>query len=251
MRTLFTLVVVLLLGGCATAPQQDRLPDRKDPDRAAALNLQLGIEYMKRGEFETALKKLNHALELDPDYAEAHNVLGVLYARLGEKAKAEQHFRRSVSIAPKASSLLNNYGLFLCREGRVEEAEGLFNKALDNPLYTTPEIALTNAGTCHLDHGDAAKGEAYFRRALAINPGFAPALLKMAQISAQGGHYAEARGYLERYEQTGAPHDPESLRLAISIARGLGDSGQAARYERMLRSGSPRAAPRASDGGRE
>ena len=236
---LFPLVTVLLLTSCAMAPQEDTFT-RKDPDRAAALNVQLGIEYMKRGNYEVALRKLKHALELDPGYAEAHNILGVLYARLGETEKAEQHYRKSVRLAPQAPRLLNNYALFLCQQGRVEEAEKLFNQALDNPLYTTPEVALTNAGICHLDHEDEIKGEAYLQRALAINPDFPPALLQMARLSAGEGHYQQARGYLKRYQDTGAPQGPDFLRLGIRISRGAGDELQAARYERMLRSITPR-----------
>ncbi len=48
----------------------------------------------------------------------------------------------------------NNYGTYLCQRGKPDEAIKHFLAALDDPFYSTPSIALTNAGSCALGQGD-------------------------------------------------------------------------------------------------
>ena len=65
--------------------------------KVAIANMNLGIEYMKQGEYEQALTKLNRSILAKPDFAPSYNVLGLLYQRLGETVEAERraggHFR--------------------------------------------------------------------------------------------------------------------------------------------------------------
>ncbi len=54
---------------------------------------------------------------------------------------------------------------FLCQEGRLEEAEKTFLRAAANPLYETPEIAITNAGSLSLvTINREAEAEKYYQR---------------------------------------------------------------------------------------
>ncbi len=40
--------------------------------------------------------------------------------------------------------------VILCQQNRLDEAENTFLKAAANPLYESPEIAITNAGSLSL-----------------------------------------------------------------------------------------------------
>ncbi len=230
------LVSLLVLSACNTANVQPETG--YEPGKLAEVNVQLGVAYMKEGQNEVALKKLRHALELDSSYPMAHNMLGVLYERLGEYDKADAEYRRSVSLAPRDPVILNNYGQFLCQRGHTKEAEKQFLAALANPLYTTPEVAYTNAGTCVEQSGDSTRAEDYYRKALQSNPQMPTALLRMARISYDKGKFLSARGYLQRYLEV-APHSPESLWLGIRIERQLGDHDAEASYSLLLRSKYP------------
>ncbi|MCZ6804897.1 MAG: hypothetical protein O7D86_13475 [Proteobacteria bacterium] len=70
--------------------------------------------------------------------------------------------------------------MFLCNNGRLDEAETVLTAA-NNPFYESPEIALTNAGLC-VYKSKPEDGERYFKQALTKNPGFAHALIQMADI---------------------------------------------------------------------
>ena len=83
---------------------------------------------------------------------------------------AEEHYRRAVQLEPTKGGPNNNLGAFLCRMGRGAEAEPYFRKAVADPFYSTPDVALTNAGVCQLKSNDAQAAERDFRDALQRNP---------------------------------------------------------------------------------
>ncbi|MCC7412529.1 MAG: type IV pilus biogenesis/stability protein PilW [Gammaproteobacteria bacterium] len=229
-------LAAIALAGCATQPGA-RNRD-KDPEKLAELHVQMAAEYMRQGNFETAMNRLEKALDYDRNYAPAHSTLGILYNRLGDNAKAEKHFRDAAALAPNDSSVLNNYGQFLCQQGRYDEGMSMFERALANPLYRAPAVAHTNAGLCALARGDNATAEQRFRDALRLEPKFAPALLQMCRQSLEAGEHLSARAYLQRYLEV-ADHTAQTLWMGVRIERALGDRDTAGGYALLLRSRFP------------
>lgn len=205
---------------------------------AGDVYVKLAIAYMREGHLDVALKKAKQALSVEPANAEGHNVIALLYDRLGERDLAERHFTRSLKIDSKNSYVLNAYASFLCQQERYKEADQYFMKALDNPLYKTPEVALTNAGICAARNQDPEAAEGYFRRALTFNPDFSLALIQMAQITFKGGENLSSRAYLQRYLAQSRP-TPASLWLGIRNERLLGDQDAVSSYSLMLKNNFP------------
>ena len=85
----------LVLLGSSTQPKQMHTT-LAEADKLADLNVRMAVEYMNKGENETALKRLKTALDYDPRYGLAHSTLGILYARLGQIKDAEKHFKLSL-----------------------------------------------------------------------------------------------------------------------------------------------------------
>ncbi|TVT57386.1 MAG: type IV pilus biogenesis/stability protein PilW [Sedimenticola thiotaurini] len=205
---------------------------------AGDVYVKLAIAYMREGHLDVALQKANQGLELEPTNAEGHNVIALLYDRLGEKGLAEDHFKRSLKIDPKNSYVLNAYATFLCQKEHYEDADRYFLKALENPLYKTPEVALTNAGICAERSNDLGKAEAYLRRALNYNPKFPTALMQMSRISFKAGENLSSRAYLQRYLEQARPN-AASLWLGIQNERILGNQDAVSSYTLMLKNGFP------------
>jgi Flp pilus assembly protein TadD len=63
---------------------------------------------MMLGQPDEAMSAYRRALELDPDDAEAHNVMGVALVRSGLKAQALEHFERAVRLAPENPEYRDN-----------------------------------------------------------------------------------------------------------------------------------------------
>lgn len=236
--------VVLAFGLCSlaslTACTGTSSQRATQPERAAEINLELGIDYMRRGDLAQAKEKIDRSLDQNPRNADAQSFAGMLYDRLGEAGKADSHYERAVSLAPENPEILNNYAVYLCRKNRFERGEKLALKAAGNPLYRTPEVAYLNAGNCALNAGDIDRAGENYRRALKVSPRFGQALLQMADLEFRQDNYVSARAFLTRYLEVGRT-DPTTLWLGVRIERGLGNDAEAQHYARRLKSEYPNA----------
>ena len=198
------------------------------------LYVKLALEYLKEGQTEIAMRKVNKALDEDPDNAGAHSVAALIYGQLGQDERAQEHFRKAISLKPKDPYVLNAYATFLCDKRKFTEAEAQYKKALANPLYPSPWVAMTNLGTCAKRSGNSSKARTYFNQALNANPRFGPALAAMAELEYSGGSYKSARSYLDRYFKVARP-SAQVLLLAVRVERKLGARKRASTYAQMLR----------------
>ncbi len=225
-------VIVLILSACATTSSTDEPLGQNQ--KAAAINVQLGVNYLGQGEFELADKKLRRALKQDPSSATAHWVFALLQERLGEEAVAEKHFRKAISLDPKDSKAHNNYGTFLCKQDRVEEAEKEFLRAIENPLYADAASAYANAGICVLKVPDKVKAEEYFQKSLGLNASHRSALYQMALLTFERQEFVQTSYYMQRYESV-AKHNSQSLWVAYQTEASLGNQGKADDYAHQLK----------------
>jgi len=223
------LLAVLIMGACSSEPKKTDEELRK----AAETNTALGRQYMERGQNEIALEKLKRAVAFDKTYAPAHTMLAFLYERVGEMDQAEAEYRLAVRYDATDGDVNNNYGAFLCGRGKQAEAEPYFVTAVADPFYDTPEIALSNAGSCALARGDLDKAESFLRQSLDYDDKLGTALLPMAEVSYQRESYLRARAFLQRYEAVG-PLTEDSLELGYRIESELGDQKSAERYRSEL-----------------
>lgn len=247
------LLAAALLAGCGQNPLRlppqpqvvETLPTRDskpaDARSRAKAHADLGMVYYQSARMGVALQEARLALDADPGYAPAHDLLGLIYMYLGETAEAESAFRKAVSIAPGDSDANNHYGWFLCTQGREKEGIGYLVTAVKNPLYTTPTKAYTNAGLCSLRIQDDAAAEGYFRKAAVADPGNNQAIYHLASLAYRQGRLDEARRLIGAVHQQMTPN-AESLWLAVRIERKLGDRLAETRHANQLRrefAGSP------------
>ena len=230
-------ILCAALAGCAAQPAG---PGERPEAYRARVHTELAAQYFSRGNPAVALQGLNTALQADPDYAPAYNMLGLVYGRLGEDASAERNFEKSLRLVSDYPEARNNYGHFLCQRGRYAEALTQFDAALKNPLYATPENALANAGLCALLAGDRVAAEGYLRRALARSPVQRLAIRAMAEWHLLANNPHGARAGLARLQEAG-PLDAAETWLALRIERGLGNVDAGDRHADQLKTRFPEA----------
>lgn len=231
-------LLCLLQLACATGPKEPQAAPGSSINQLAMVNTQLGLGYLRNGQLDLAWERLNTAVEADPGYATAHNGLALVYDRLNEPKKAEEHFKRAIELNPSDSAAQTNYGAFLCGHGHIDEGEKYFLKAVENPLYTKPAMAYSNAGLCKLRADDRDGAEVYFRAALRADPRFPVALMNMAEISFEDQAFMAARAYMQRYEEV-AKHSSRSLWLGIRIEEMLGDKDAVSSFAMLLKANYP------------
>ena len=218
----------------SNAVEREQATPRLDKSQIAAANIGLGVEYMRKAEYEKALEKLEAAREAEPRNAMAYSVMALVRQRMGEFAEAERLFKQSVKLNRADSDVLSNYGQFLCARGRSADAERFFLDAAQNPLYRTPEVPYANAGTCAYKNGRTEQAIEYFHKALQSQPALPNVLLQMAEISFDRGEYLPARDYLLGYLHT-ATHNQKSLWLGIRIEKELNNKDAVSSYALLLR----------------
>ena len=208
-----------LLSACVTVDNK-----QTDDEAASNINTELGIGYLQQNNLELASEKLKKALRYNPKNIKANYTYAVLQDRLGQNELAEYHYKAATELDPKNSEAANNYGAFLCRNQREAESEKYFLNAMKNPLYKTPEYALTNAAICLMKIDQDEKARDYLRRALAAKSDFGPALFNMAKLNFTSANFEQAKNYIDRYHLV-ARASASSLWLAIRTTLELdGDS---------------------------
>jgi type IV pilus assembly protein PilF len=224
------MLVCLALTACVSSG----LARGKSPHEAATVNMQLAVEYMKLNNLPVAQEKMERALSQDPNNPTIESIAGVVYERIGDNTKAEHYFAAAAKNGKKDPDVLNNYAGFLCRTGRTDQGEKMFLGVAQNPLYRTPDIALTSAGVCV--RGTPAGGimaEQYFRRALAINPNSTEALLQLGDLCMERDDAAQASDIVRQYLASNKP-TPEFYSLGMRAERKLGNPAGAAAYAHKL-----------------
>jgi type IV pilus assembly protein PilF len=226
-------VLCLLLAGCGGVSKREAagLMPKESP---ADLYVDTAAAYYQRGQMDAALDRGLRAVDEDKNNPRAHYVLAIVYQRLGRKDEAEKHFTEAVRLDPNNPDFLNAQGTVLCLQNRYTDAITQFKKALANPLYKTPEVALMNAADCSRRAHQSGEYERYLRQALTARPDYAPALFGMAKLSYERGTYPDARNYMARYSRVGAV-TPEALLLASQIEARLGNRAESRAIANTLR----------------
>jgi type IV pilus assembly protein PilF len=232
------LISLCVLQGCASTSGVARAGSGEDVARA---NLNLGVAYLRQGRPDLAVENLQRALREDSRLADAHSSIALAYDQLGNPDDAERHYRRATQLEPANAAAANSYAVFLCRHDRWRDAEPYFRRAADNPRYSTPAAALTNAGVCAMNAGEADRAEEYFRAALARDSRFADALSSLMELSYQQGNYLQARAFMQRYTDV-REANAQVLWLCFNIEQELEDWDAAERCAGRLRQQFPESA---------
>ena len=90
-----------------------------------------GDYHYRRGEYELALKAMDKAIELKPDFADAWNNRGVALDKLGRHEEALEAFDKAIELKPDYSDAWNNSGVTLDELGRYDEALKAYDKAIE------------------------------------------------------------------------------------------------------------------------
>jgi type IV pilus assembly protein PilF len=229
-------VMTVALLGCATTsepPTARSGMDRVSPVRGAEINTRLGVGYLERGQTQTAMEKLQTALEHDPDHVPAHIALALIYDQIGDSARAARHYRQAARLAPNDGGTQNSYAVFLCRQGNYQDAERHFMTAVNDPFYSTPQVAWSNAGACARRSGRLDVANQHLRKALEIDPEYPDPLLHLAELYYQQGEAFRARAFLQRFESAANP-EPGALLLGFRIESRLQNSHDANQYASRL-----------------
>lgn len=166
---------------------------RKTPSKAVK-EFKKSEEAHADGDDRKSIAHLTKALEIYPDFAEAHNNLGIRYLKLREYPQALEQFRKAVSLAPSCGPAFTNLGAVFFEMKRLPEAEMAARQALrfdgtDDKARMILGLTLSVLG----------KGDEALRQLKAVAPSFPRLRLAIADMLVQQGHPRKAAGELKEY----------------------------------------------------
>ncbi|HTR42349.1 MAG TPA: tetratricopeptide repeat protein, partial [Pseudomonadales bacterium] len=102
----------------------------------------LGRVKFAEGDYDGSLDALEHAAKLDPKNAQIENFLGVALAEKGLRSQAETAFRKAIQIDPDYGDAHKNLTIFYltARPPMVELARWHYEKALAAGVPPSPDL---------------------------------------------------------------------------------------------------------------
>lgn len=167
------------------------------PDKAIH-DYQEAQKWLGRRDTDSAVKSLEHAVEIAPQFSAAWNELGTIAYQTGKYLRAEQCFRQALDQDPDAFEPLVNLGGVLVTIGRTGESLGYNVRA----VLLRPNDALANSqlGQSYFQAGNFDLALKYLQRARDLDPAhFSHPQLVMAEIHLRRDERAAAADDLEDF----------------------------------------------------
>lgn len=132
-----------------------------------------GVALTDKGQFDQAILEYRKALDVDPDYPQAHNNIALILKRQGKPDAAIWHLAQALRVDPDYADAHNNWGLALADMRNFDEAAGHYQEA----LRLNPKCAEAHYNWAYVL---SAKGRfdaaiTHYQEALRIKPDFAQA----------------------------------------------------------------------------
>lgn len=134
-----------------------------------------GVGHMNKGNYPSAIKAMNRALDLQPDtekeaMAQIYSTLADVYYNSKQYTLCDQTFDKALELDPMNATVLNNYSYYLSERGvRLDDAEKMSKKSLE--LRPDEINFLDTYGWIQYKKGDYNKAKTYIQKAMALANG--------------------------------------------------------------------------------
>lgn len=182
-------------GGCA--------PKEMESQTASAARVEslktMGDAHLREGRFRAAMQSYMEAESLDPNNAELKFRIALVYAdyfqRLEDGAK---YYQEAIRLKKDYSEAYNNLGTVYMRQKRWDDAIAMFQKALENLYYATPEMAYYNLARAHEEKGDEIKAIEYYEMAIELKRQYLDPYGRLGLLYQKRGQYGSALGVFQQ-----------------------------------------------------
>ena len=152
---------------------------------------QQGIEALKRGNYDEAVRLISEAVKVSPDEARYYNDRGVAHKRAGRLDDALEDYSKALKLKPDYVYALNNRAVVYLEKGTYDRAirdctEALKHGEMLSKIYT-------NRGMAYAGMGDHAKAVADYQLAISHRPVDSRAFVFLAESLWKLGQKEQAR----------------------------------------------------------
>lgn len=134
----------------------------------------LCLYYVNNADHRTADERCSELLAQTPPTAEGYKILGELKMENSKFAEAAEQFNESLKIEPTSGIVNLDLATAYAKTGNLNEAEEALKRTLatNDKSVSRPQLAraLTEIGRAFVKTGQTDKAEAYFQKAIEIDP---------------------------------------------------------------------------------
>ncbi len=154
-----------------------------------------GTHCMEAGDIAGAETCFRRAVQIAPDFAEAHANLGLMLDRKLDTAAAEVCYRRSIELNPTYRQTFLNLGVLCAAQKRFAEAEAAYARAI--ALDPRAPTGWSNLGVLYACMKREAEAEQCYRNALALDDSYRMARFNFSYLLLRQGRFEEGWKCLE------------------------------------------------------
>ncbi len=145
---------------------------------------------------DKALSEYNKAIEIYPDYADAHGQRGFAHFLKGDKIKAYEDYKKAIELKSYLETTYNNMGYLFSESGEHEKALELYQKSTElNPRFFE---AWRNLGSTYYALKKFDKAIEAFLKAQQLSPNDAKINYFLGLTYQQIGDQASAQRYIDK-----------------------------------------------------
>lgn len=192
----------------------------------------IATSYYNNGNYMEAEKSLKQVVALKPDKVDAYIYLGNTYLKTERNDLAEATFVKGFEADPKNLTIMRALNDIYEKTNqtakRITLMEGFAEANNDAETWLA-------VGNLYDQQGNAVKAKAAFQKALAIDPEYSAANVRLAFMLYDEGNYAESIPMLEKAFELAPDNDIISSRLATAYQKSGRIQDAIARYEGLIK----------------
>ncbi len=173
----------------------------------------LGICLNADRRYGEAIEPLKIALDLQPEYVQAHLALGDAYLKQGDTAEARAEYLRALELQPNYAAAFDGLGRLFETTGQDDQAEQQYRKSLE--INVAFADSYTHLGDLFLRRSRPDDAIQLFLKAITVKPDFSSAYTRLGVAYGRVMQYDDAIAAI-RKAQTLTPEDPEPY---VSLAK--------------------------------
>ena len=175
----------------------------------------LGNAHLDSGETGEAIRQLQEAIRIKPDYADAHIDLGVALLNQSQAGGAMSEFQEAIRLEPDYAEAHLNLGIALLNQGRTGEAIGQYQEAIR--LKVDYAEAHYNLGVALLNQGQTDKAIRQFQEAIHLKADYAEAHNNLGAVLLNQGQTDEAIRQLQEAVRLKPDYTDAQTNLATAL----------------------------------
>lgn len=169
--------------------------------------------YLQSGQPQQAVETLAALINEVPDSLTYHAHLANLLQNIGQPEVAIGFYERLLKRRPDLADGHFSLALLYKQAFRYREALQSYENALEIGIDNVQEV-YSNVGVLYSDMRDAAKAREMYKRSLAVDSGYVPALFNLAGLYEEAGDRQSAIDHYDRILADNATHWDSLARLA-------------------------------------